>query len=505
MTRPMPVSFMPDWPEPDPRYLRDEQLEPPDFPVETLFPPKLASFLALAARAKSAPVDYVAMGILAVVSSLVGNARWADASDSWKEPPTLWVMNIGKPSMGKSPGLDVGLTPLKRLESKYRAETRKALAAWESEAEIAQLIEQNWKKTAKAAVEAGEPPPPKPDAANAGPRPELPRLSLSDATIEKVAMLMQYRPKGLLQVRDELAGWLIGMSRYAGGGSDRPFWVEAHGGRAYIVERMGRAPVDVAQLAIPVVGNIQPDRLRSLLMKADDDGLLARFIPIWPAAAPLSPPPKGFDDRLLDPIYERLGSLEMWPDNNGMAQPKLIPFSPEASEVLYDFQCRLRDLEDGIEGPLLSFLGKLPGLAVRLSLVLSYLHWACRATSEPVTIDARMVRSAIDFITSYVLPMAKRSYGAASVGQKERAGRALLDLIRRKGWESFSSREVRRMQCIGLATQEHIDMAIAALERADIIQRIDMPPQPQGGRPQRRYAVSPLIQSQGQPSGARST
>jgi len=30
-----------------------------------------------------------------------------------------------------------------------------------------------------------------------------------------------------LMARDELAGWLHGMTLYAGGGSDRPFWLEA--------------------------------------------------------------------------------------------------------------------------------------------------------------------------------------------------------------------------------------------------------------------------------------
>jgi len=35
------------------------------------------------------------------------------------------------------------------------------------------------------------------------------------------------------------------MTRYAGGGSDRPFWLEAYGGRGHTVERMGRPPVQV--------------------------------------------------------------------------------------------------------------------------------------------------------------------------------------------------------------------------------------------------------------------
>jgi len=83
------------------------------------------------------------------------------------------------------------------------------------------------------------------------------------------------------------------MTRYAGGGSDRPFWLEAYGGRGHTVERMGRRPVHVDRLAIGVVGSIQPDRLRTLLLNSDDDGLLARFLPLWPDPACLTSAPMG--------------------------------------------------------------------------------------------------------------------------------------------------------------------------------------------------------------------
>ena len=52
----------------------------------------------------------------------------------------------------------------------------------------------------------------------------------SDLTIEKVAdILARAAPKGLLMVRDELAGWLLGMNRFNAGA--RAFWLEAYGGR----------------------------------------------------------------------------------------------------------------------------------------------------------------------------------------------------------------------------------------------------------------------------------
>ena len=58
-----------------------------------------------------------------------------------------------------------------------------------------------------------------------------PRLYATDPTIEKLAALLQVRPRGMLLLRDELAGLFANMGRYSGG-SDRPFWLEAWvGGR----------------------------------------------------------------------------------------------------------------------------------------------------------------------------------------------------------------------------------------------------------------------------------
>jgi len=299
-------------------------------------------------------------------------------------------------------------------------------------------------------------------------------------------------------MRDELAGWLAGMTRYAGGGSDRPFWLEGYGGRPYTVERMGRAPVSVEHLAIAVVGNIQPDRLSTLFMRSDDDGLLSRIITIWPDPAPIIRPKQGYDDGEICVIFERLLSLEMTKDDGGLPKPKVLGFTEEAQQVVDEFRHKVRDWEANVDGLLLSVIGKLPGLSVRLSLVLTMLKWACEPQDEPSKIDAAAYRKATRLVEDYFLPMAKRTYGSTTASEKERAGRHLLRLLRKKGWSQFSSREVRRIQPTGLATQVQIDMGIAALEQADVSRSAETMSSPKGGRPQRMYSVNPLIYSEEQ-------
>src|SRR3546814_17981605 len=101
---------------------------------------------------------------------------------------------------------------------------------------------------------------------------------VSDTTPEAVALLLCANKRGLLCSRDELSGWLESFGRYNKGG-DRALWIEAYGGRPYVVDRVGRAdPLFIERMSISVTGGMQPDRVASMLMGGDDDGLCARFL-----------------------------------------------------------------------------------------------------------------------------------------------------------------------------------------------------------------------------------
>lgn len=483
-----------DWPEPDPRFMFEDRPQPPEPPINETLSPQLAELVFRAAEAKAAPPDYVFGALLVAAGSLIGNARWAKPWNGWEEPPILWAALIGNPSMNKSPGLDAIMLPLKRVETKIRAAAQKVLSKWERDSEKAKFIEEAWKKEAKEAATMGTSIPDKPDAAMVGPKPELPRLVLSDATIEKLGVNLQVQPKGCLIVRDELAGWLLGMTRYAGGSSDRPFWLEAYGGRSFVVERLCRGAVNIGHLSISVIGNIQPDRLNTLCLKSDDDGLLSRFLPIWPMPAPITRPDGDQDDNLFSEVFERLGALEMKSNVNGVSTPIIVNFTEAARQSLHEFRLKVRMWEKGVEGLPLSFIGKLPGTTVRLSLVLALLDWALLGGEEPIEITEAVYKRAVLLVERYFLPMAWRTYGGVSFTEREKAGRRLLSFLRDNGISQFSSREIRRMQKSGLNTQSLVDMGIAALEAADVIRPVNSRYSRTGGRPQRLYDVNPLIQ-----------
>lgn len=140
-------------------------------------------------------------------------------------------------------------------------------------------------------------------------------------------------------------------------------------------------------------------------------------------------------------------------------------------------------------------VGKLPGLALRLSLVLAYLDWVAGADLEPHEITVAHFGPAAHFIEAYALPMARRAYADASWSKAERAARRLLALIREQGWKRFTSREVQRLDRSGLTTVAELKPALTALEEADVIRSIEGEASPRGGRPTRLFAVNPTAVS----------
>lgn len=491
--KPKETPFDPSWPEPDARFLRAALPPAPPLPLRDVLGPRMAEWVERAAESKGAPADYVFAAMLAVAGATIGNARWALIWQGWAEPPVIWAMCIGLPSAGKSPAIDALLHPLRKAERPLREAAKERLAEWQEKAELAKLAETTWKEAAKAAMKEGKPPPGMPDGCDAGPPPHIPRLVVNDGTIERLGAILAAQPRGTLQMRDELAGWLEGMQRYSGGGSDRPFWLEAFGGRGFTVERMGREPLTIDRLTIGVLGGIQPDRLKSLLFKSDDDGLLARFLPIWPEPAPVRRPQAWADETAMETALARLVALELVTDEDGEPRPWFIPFTDDARNLMDDFRKAVRGWEGEAEGLMLSFIGKLPGLAARLALVLGYLDFAGEGAGEPHEISVSEFGRAAHLVEAYFLPMAHRAYADAATPKAERAARRLVGIIRENGWQSFASRDVLRLDRAGLGTAAELNPALAALEDGDCIRAVEPPANATSGRPQRLFSVNPAI------------
>jgi Protein of unknown function (DUF3987) len=274
------------WPEPDMGVSRLHRRAPPKLPIE-VFGPAWGDWSTAASEAAACPIDYVAAPLLASTSVLIGHARWAEASPGWSEPPHLWVGGVGDSGDGKSPGADCLLrSVLPEIERCMAADHPDRLREWRASVEFERAADQRWEEDVRAAQKRAAPPP-LPPVRTTGPEPQSPRLRQNDVTIEKAASLLATAaPKGLLIVRDELAGWIGGMNSYNDAG--RAFWIEAYGGRPYRVERVKHPePIVIPRLAVALYGTTQPEKI-GLLMRGADDGLLARILWTWPDMIPFN-------------------------------------------------------------------------------------------------------------------------------------------------------------------------------------------------------------------------
>ena len=485
----------PAMPAPNMAILTRSAATAPEMPVD-VFGPFWRAWITRTAEGSNAPIDYVGMPVLAIASALLGNARWAAAWRGWAEPPALWCCSVGNPSSGKSAGAaPVTRDTLRKVEAHMGRDYPAELERWETVASVGRSAMKAWEKEVAAAIKRGEPVPDRPKEAVIPPKPIRPRASVSDATVEALAPLLAGLPKGVLHLRDELAGWLLNMSRYSNGGSDRPFWLEAYTGGPYQVDRVKHPePVFVPHLTIPVFGTIQPDRLGETLEDADD-GLASRFLWAWPdTVRAFRMPRDAGDPHQAATAFQRLANLEMPKDEKGDRYPWYVKLTPDAQAVLVDFARDMQAREPGAHGLLKSSIGKARGQALRLALVLEYLWWCGgdETAPEPAEISAAAMQAAAGLMDAYFLPMAGRVLGDASIPTAERNARTLAAWLIETKPETVNVSAIRDgARLPGLRDSDAVKAAVQFLAEAHWLTKA--PGTGAAGRPRGDWVVNPKI------------
>jgi hypothetical protein len=259
--------------------------------------------------------------------------------------------------------------------------------------------------------------------------PEKPRLRQHDVTIEQVAaILATAAPKGVAMVRDEIAGWLMGMDAYNPAG--RPFWLEAYGGRPYRVERRkhGAEPIEIERLAVAVYGGTQPER-PSELTAGPDDGLVSRVLWMWPEPTPFRRDAATPNVAMAIEALDRLRELDLAPGNP--PSPIFASLGADARQLMDEFGVEMEARLNQTGGLLRSAFGKARGGALQLSLVLEWL-WCCARTDmtlPPDSISEAAFAAAAALVESSFMPMAERVFGDAGASDVERNAATLARWI----------------------------------------------------------------------------
>ncbi|MBT3509300.1 MAG: DUF3987 domain-containing protein [Nitrospina sp.] len=480
------------WEKPDFSILHSTQ-PACEFPVD-VFEGELKDWLVLAAQKTSAPIDYLIGSLLAVVSSAIGNSRRISPWEGWDEPSILWIALIGNPSSGKSPAMGPAIDLLLRIERERGKEYEDRLKEFQQDKAIAEFKKEGWEKKAKEEISKKGEPSPMPDDAFMPQKPRRTRLVFKDATVESLCNALANNPKGALYVRDELSGLLGNFNRYGNGQGDRAFWLEVYGGRQHVVDRVKHdSPTVIPHLSVSVLGGIQPDKLRSSLFSGDDDGLHSRFLYMYPdPATRVKPDSKRLSD-MMQVGVNKLYSLKMVTDRKGNAVPKTIFLTTHATDTFEKWW--VENPKNQLEGLLAGWWGKLPGVVLRLALILEYLFWLSQnKKEEPEQITSDSINRAIRLIEDYFYPMAERAYGEVGITEKEKLAKILAKWILKNRPEIINTRSISREAKISeLKKSKEVHIAIEHLQSLDWVQKIQTENGSAGGRKREDYRINPSV------------
>ncbi len=473
-------------------------------------PEALRGWIVDAAQRGGYPVEYPAAAMIVGIASLLGRRLLVRPKrfDNWAVVPNLWGAIVGPPSLKKSSAAKEMLDPLVRLEIEAAEAFGRSQSQALDDATIAEMQAADAKKQLAAAIRSKASSDElrmlaaQANAKQAEVAASTPRYIANDATIEKFGELLRDNPRGLLQFRDEMAGWLKSMDRQ-GHENDRTFFLEAWTGDSrYTADRIGRGTVIIDGVCVSVFGTIQPGPLGRYIKAAvageGADGMMARFqLLVYP-----DPPdeiihvdryPNSNAKARAFGVYQWIDKMD--PSSHGAEYDELknyhfLHFDDDGQELYDRWRLALDNrLLRGDESPLMAcHLAKFGSLMPSLALLFHVIGAAGRDDLGRVSgVAAAMAIDWCEMLESH----ARRIYQAASEGDPELADQ-LAQRVRQSLPSPFTFRDVANKGWSGLDTVEAVRSAVGILEDRNWA-KVETRQNPKGGRPTEVVHINPAV------------
>jgi len=446
---------------------------------------------------KSLPRDFFAMSLIGTVAGLIGNSREAalPAPSSHKEAATLWCINVGLPSTGKTPAIQPFVDIVTGIEADHDT-----------------------------------------------------TIKVEDATIAGTIDSVVDNPDGIMVMNDELSGW---WSTFQQDRQGETFWLKAWVGRNSYSHARKRSRFVIPRLNIGVVGGTQPATLGSMIDATGkvEKGFVSRCMFSYPDF-PVSNEPTGNapDNDGADRILRSIHGL------GGGGFTTTLPVADDAAAYHEEWWNNLQsDLWVDPCTPEGQWLAKQRGTSLRLALVLEVL-WAASGTTPdaktakrirdlqamadpasngnehqrriaqqkldsllegtdiyagrrhpaggPAEITLRAMKAATDLVLSYFYPHFMRCEGFAYQPVNEAAAIALCRVLVNKEVETFNARAMRKWEWPhgkvhsalhgnGKGVVDTVNEVLDLLVEKHIIRLA--PSTNKTGRPSSDYEVNPLL------------
>jgi hypothetical protein len=162
-----------------------------------------------------------------------------------------------------------------------------------------------------------------------------------------------------------------------------------------------------------------------------------------------------------------------------------------------DLRVRVAAMEDETSGLLLSWIGKVPGYAVRLSLIFEFLWWSFDRPGDqvPAWISSQAFAAASRFMLDYALPMTRRAFGDAALPQAERDAVALAKwiLAQQPLPATLNARALRHACVLSQKIATRYDAALSELTEAGWVRPAPARQGETKGRAGKNFAVNPAL------------
>lgn len=457
------------------------------YPTDAL-PEPLRDFVTEAAASIGCDETFVALPLLAAAGAAIGTTARLALKPDWPVPPILWPVVVGESGTAKSPALAAVTEHVQRHEKELRDQHLADVGDFEAAKASHDKAFSAWQKSKK-----DEQPPRRPEY------PVAQRALVVDPTVEALATVLADNPRGVLLARDELAGWLGSMDRYASGrsGGDEAFWLSAYDGRPHSVDRRtgNRTSIYVQSVAVWITGCIQPGVLRrSVGTERRESGLLARLL----LAAPPKQPQLWSETTVGVLTRDRLGSvldglyrLTSTTDRLGLACPRQVTLSREAKEIFVPWHDEHSQQTIGHTGDLAAAWSKLKEVAARIALILHEVSVVAGLHDQPDEVSKATIEAAIR-LTEWHKNETRRVYELLAETEEEVTARQhderLVAFVERRGG-TVTARDVVA-GCRHVATSDDAEAALSRLVAAGVGSWQRRPPGPAGGRPTRSFVLS---------------
>ena len=221
-----------------------ERIPETGLPLE-VFPARIQELILNLARYENFNVEYTASILLSAVATAIGNSCRIRIKGEWKTSPSIYMMLVGRPGLGKTPPLGFLYKPIRehddRMYEKYNEE---------------------WNAYEKALASSGTRRGGEAEECTLLRKPQLVTTVISDFTPEAMMSTHQHNPRGIALVVDEIRALFNSVKRYNNRNNLIEDLLTAYSGQPLKVIRKSEArPILIRNPCINIIGSVQTNLL----------------------------------------------------------------------------------------------------------------------------------------------------------------------------------------------------------------------------------------------------